>query len=164
MTRYYFNPIIEAENDEDAKKAVRAYLDNPNYALSTLTATQRLELIDDTLEYRVNTAKEELAEAWRDICENNPDADMDKLDDIARDRLWEIADSNTPIYYSEIDDLFYLYGDMLEEAYDDAGLGDGKEQNYKQVTICVYIEQKLYNELEKLKAEEEVKREAKPQA
>lgn len=62
--------------------------------------------------------------------------------------LSEYVDSAVPIYNSEIDGLFYLYSDALEEAYENAGCYSEPPENYKAVCIYFYIEQEVYAKLE----------------
>ena len=107
--------------------------------------TKRTIEIDDTLQERVNTAIEEVSDLLKSyLDENKPDSlpclhnDLDYSGSVH-----EIVDSSVPIYYSEIDDTFYLYGSELEDAYDNAGIGDKSEENWKQVAIYCYIEQEV---------------------
>ena len=52
----------------------------------------------------------------------------------------KICDSNTPIHYSDIDGLWYLYSDFFEDAYKDVfGNELHDSQNYKQVAIYCYL-------------------------
>jgi len=100
--------------------------------------------IDDDLKEREETTKEEILEAIKDYLKDNPDIeDLDSLNDDGI--INEIVDSNTPIYYSNIDALFYLYSDELEEAYKDAGCYSEPPENYKQVCIYFYLEEKARN-------------------
>jgi len=106
--------------------------------------------IDDDLQERVDDAKEELRDNIKEYFKENQGCNMETYYQQS-EALHEIADSNTPIYYSDIDGLYYLYGNEFDEAYRDAGIGDGKEDNHRQVAIYCYIEQQLgkyYNELE----------------
>ena len=57
----------------------------------------------------------------------------------------EIVDSAVPIYTSEINDTWYLYGDELEEAYEAAGVGDNPRENDGMAAIYYYIEQQVAN-------------------
>ena len=109
--------------------------------------------IEDSLNERVEDCKEELLNDFRDYLEDN--ADIDKFDTYmgmqGSDRINEIVDSGTPIYYSDIDGLYYLYGDDFEESYNNHGFGDGTEDNHKETAIYCYLLDKSYefvNELE----------------
>ncbi len=101
--------------------------------------------IDDTLDERVETAKEELADTVRSELKDGKS--LEKIDEDICDTISEIADSNTPVYYGEINDIFYLNGSEVEEAFDDAGIGEKNEKDFpcgwKAAAICFYIEAKL---------------------
>lgn len=103
--------------------------------------------IDDTLQETIEEAKDELRADFASYLKENPDTeDMDTYWQAqGADMMHEIADSNTPIYYGEIDGLYYLYSDELEEAYENEGVGNGSEDNHRQVTIYCYIGQALSN-------------------
>jgi hypothetical protein len=98
--------------------------------------------IDDTLQDRIDSLiadTRDLLQDWLDA--NKPDSPPD-LSDLDYDgAIHELVDSATPIYYSEIDGLWYLYRDQFEQAYNDAGIGDTREPNYQQVAIYCYLEQ-----------------------
>ncbi len=108
--------------------------------------------IDDDLQDRVENCKDELLDAFRDYMEDN--ADIEDFDtfyqDSGADRAHEIADSNTPIYYSDIDGLYYLYGNEFDEAYENAGIGDKSEDNYRQAAIYCYLSEKTYEFMSEL--------------
>jgi hypothetical protein len=112
--------------------------------------------LEDTLEERVNNAKEELLVSFKDFLSYNQDTE--KFDTFIQkggsDSIHEIADSSTPIYNKEIKDIHYLHGDDIEEAYKNAGIGSGGEDNHLSIAICLYIEQELTeymnDELDKL--------------
>lgn len=58
----------------------------------------------------------------------------------------DIVDSAVPVYTSEINDLFYLYGDDFEEAFDNVGIGDKDDSwpnGWKAAAIYCYIEQEV---------------------
>ena len=110
--------------------------------------------IDDTLEDDVSQVKEEVRDDFIEYLELNPDIkDFDEYyQNQGCDRVHEICDSSTPIYYSDIDGLYYLYSDDFEESYKNAGFGDGTENNHKQVAIYCYLSDKAFefqNELQK---------------
>jgi len=97
--------------------------------------------IEDSLQDYCDNATDEMVDRFISYLEQNPDVeDWDTIyqQELA-DAMHEIADSNTPIYYSEIDGVYYLHGDELEESYKNHGFGDGTEDNHRQVTICCYI-------------------------
>jgi hypothetical protein len=114
-------------------------------------ATRKVE-IEDTLQERVDGAIEDVkAELLRHL-EANPDTD--ETPDIGNDldysgAIHEIVDGSVPIYMKEIDDTFYLYGSEIEEAFDNAGIGEKKDGQYvfpcgwKAAAIYCYIEEKV---------------------
>lgn len=97
--------------------------------------------IEDSLQDCCDNASDEIVDRFISYLEEN--TDVEDFDTIYQhelaDAMHEIADSNTPIYYSEIDGLYYLYSSELEESYQNHGFGDGTEDNHKQVTIYCYI-------------------------
>src|SRR3990167_9880124 len=102
--------------------------------------------IDDTLQDCVDGAIGSVKEELLSYLAQNPDTD--ETPDMGNDldysgAIHEIVDGAVPIYTSEIDGLYYLYGDELESAYRDAGIGDGREDNHRQVAIYCYIEQEV---------------------
>ena len=108
-----------------------------------MSKTRTIE-IEDTLDDIVDNVKDELKDDFIDFLKENPETES--FDDYEpHDRLVEIVDSNTPIYYSEIDGLYYLYGSELDEAYKNAGIGDGTEDNHRQITIYCYLEEKAWD-------------------
>ena len=108
--------------------------------------------IDDNLDELVEDCKTELRDDLREWLLDNLDVDdrNDYYQGQGGDRMHEIADSNTPIYYSDIDGLYYLYGDEFDEAYSNAGLGDGSEDNRKQIAIYCYLYEKTARYMEEL--------------
>lgn len=103
--------------------------------------------IEDNLDEIIESAKDDvkdLAVEW--IKENNEKPDLyDDLD--YSGSFHEIVDSVVPIYTGEINDLFYLYGDDFEQAFDNAGIGDKDDEHWpmgwKAVAIYCYIEQEV---------------------
>jgi len=104
--------------------------------------------IDDDLDEIVSGLCSEVCEDFLDYLEQNPD--LDDFDDYYQARgcdfVHEASDSSTPIYYSDIDGLYYLYGSEFDEAYSNAGIGDGSEDNHRQVTIYCYLSEKAFEE------------------
>ncbi len=103
--------------------------------------------IEDNLQEIVDGVNEEVKDELLSFLEQNPDTD--ETPDIGNDldysgRIHEIVDGSVPIYYSEIDGLYYLYGNEFDEAYGNAGIGDGSEDNHKQVAIYCYLEEQMY--------------------
>lgn len=96
---------------------------------------KRIIEMEDNLNEIVEEARQELRERF---------ADVKNTEDVG-ELIFEIADSSTPVYTKEIEDLYYLHSDKFDEAYEGAGIGSGKEENHKQVCIFVYIEQCLWD-------------------
>ena len=108
--------------------------------------------IDDDLDERISTIKEEILDDFIDYLEDNKETKCwdDYYQDRGADLMHEIVDSNTPIYYADIDALFYLYGSEFEEALKNAGV-DTPTEDYKTIAIYYYLEEKGHaylNELE----------------
>jgi len=112
--------------------------------------------IDDSLDERVKNAIDEVKEAYKDwLIEDVMREPIDEetlLDtwyqgrdgkNYGCDLIHEVTDSHTPIYNSEIDGLYYLYGNEFEESYKNAGFGSGEENNHRQVAIYCYINEKV---------------------
>ena len=110
--------------------------------------------IEDDLEERVEGIEEELKEDFINYLKENKDmTDFNTYyQHQACDNIHELVDGWTPIYYSEIDGLYYLYGDEFEESYKNAGFGDGTEDNHRQVAIYCYLESKGFDYLRELES------------
>ena len=101
--------------------------------------------IEDTLDEIIESVKDDvkqLAIEW--IKENEEKPDL--YNDLDYDGSFhEIIDSAVPIYTYEINNLFYLYGDKFEEAFELAGIGvrddDDWPNGWKPAAIYCYIEQ-----------------------
>lgn len=104
--------------------------------------------IEDTLQERVDSAIEDVKQELENyLAENKPDKLPDWGDLDYSGALHEIIDGSVPIYTHEIDSTFYLYGNEIEQAFDDAGIGS-KEDNgwpmgWKAAAIYCYIEQRV---------------------
>lgn len=106
--------------------------------------------INDTLDEIIESAKIDLKEMVFEYLNDNPDLDEspDLYNDLDYDgRFHELVDTAVPIYTTEINDLFYLYGSVFERAFEDAGIGDKDDQSWpmgwKSAAIYCYIEQEL---------------------
>lgn len=106
--------------------------------------------IDDTLGEIVESAIDDVKTELLNYLEQNPDTD--ETPDIGNDldysgAIHEIVDGAVPIYTGEINDLFYLYGNDFEEAFDNAGIGEkddkGWPMGWKAAAIYCYIEQEV---------------------
>ena len=109
--------------------------------------------IEDTLQDCVDSAIEDVKAELLSHLEQNPDTD--EAPDLGNDldysgAIHEIIDGSVPIYNAEIADIFYLHGDDVEQAFDDAGIGEKKDgQNgfpcgWKAAAIYCYIEQQVH--------------------
>lgn len=113
--------------------------------------TKRMYEIDDTLQEHVDSACERVKEELLNYLDSNPDTD--ELPDLGNDldydgSIHEIVDGSVPIWTQEINDIFYLHGDEVEQAFDDAGIGEKKDEGWpmgwKAAAIYCYIEQKVH--------------------
>lgn len=81
--------------------------------------------IEDNLDEIIKSVQDDvqaLAEEY--IAENNEKPDLSDLD--YSGDVHDIIDGAVPVYTKEIDDLWYLYGDRFESAFDSAGIGEKK--------------------------------------
>lgn len=139
--------IIDADSLEEARaKLLKDTTSNPyNEILShggeeIEEGTEFVRMVD-SLDSRAQDVKDEVAQDFIDwLKENNLPDDFDEYyQDRGADMVSEFADSSTPIHYSDIDAIHYLRGNDVQEAYSDAGIGDGTEDNQKQVAIYCYL-------------------------
>ena len=98
--------------------------------------------IEDDLDERVELCKEEILDNFIEYFLENPD--MSDFDEYYQaqgcDYVHECCDSNTPIYYSDINGLWYLYDTDFMDAYSDVfGNELHESQNYKQAAIYCYL-------------------------
>jgi hypothetical protein len=113
--------------------------------------TKRTIEIEDTLQECVDGAIEAVKDELLSHLEQNPDTeslpDWGDLD--YSGALHEIIDGAVPIYTSEIKDIFYLHGDDVEQAFDDAGIGEkddkGWPMGWHAAAIYCYIERQAYD-------------------
>lgn len=106
--------------------------------------------LDDTLQECVDGAIEETKRTLLEYLEENPDLDPDTdetpclSNDLDYDgRIHEIVDSAVPIYTQEIKTAWFLHGDELEEAYENAGVGENPRDNDGMAAIYFYISEKV---------------------
>jgi hypothetical protein len=113
--------------------------------------TKRTVEIEDTLQECVDSAIEDVKAELLAYLEQNPDTDETPC--ISNDldysgAIHGIVDGSVPIYTSEIRDIFYLHGDKVEQAFDDAGIGSkedaGWPMGWKAAAIYCYIEQEVH--------------------
>jgi hypothetical protein len=113
--------------------------------------TKRTVEIEDTLQERVEEAIEAIGTLLLDYLKENPDTD--ELPDLHNDldysgAVHETIDGEVPIYTSEIDDTMYLHSGKVEEAFDNAGIGEKQDgscwpMGWKAAAIYCYIEQEV---------------------
>ena len=106
--------------------------------------------IDDTLAEIVAAATDDLEAMLKEyIEENKPDSTPCLSNDLDYGGQFnELVDSAVPIYTHEIDTIFYLHRNRVEEAYDNAGIGNKNDDectcsDWRMVAIYCYIEQEL---------------------
>ena len=108
--------------------------------------------IEDNLNEKIDNIKEEIKQDFINYLKENPD--IEDFDNYYQksgcDFVHETVDSNTPIYNKNINDLYYLYRDEFDEAYKNAGIGDGTEDNHRQVAIYCYLSEKGFDYLREL--------------
>jgi hypothetical protein len=109
--------------------------------------------IEDNLDEIISSAKEDVKALIEEyIKDNESKPDYSTLD--YSGSMHEIFDGAVPIYTGEINDLFYLYGDDFEEAFDNAGIGDKDDDHWpmgwKPAAIYCYIEREINNDLDEM--------------
>ena len=111
---------------------------------------ERTVKIDDTLDEIIESLKEDMKNMVEEYLNDNPDLDEapDLFNDLDYDgRYHELIDSSVPIYTSEINDLFYLYGNDFEDAFDNAGIGEKDDDKWpsgwKAAAIYCYLDQEI---------------------
>lgn len=106
--------------------------------------------IDDTLQDRVDIAIDDVKAELLRFLDKNPDThetpclnnDLDYSGAIHK-----IIDGSVPLDTEEINDTFYLHGDEIEDAFDNAGIGSKDDKGWpcgwKPAAIYCYIEQEV---------------------
>uniref|UniRef100_A0A6H1ZHX7 Uncharacterized protein n=1 Tax=viral metagenome TaxID=1070528 RepID=A0A6H1ZHX7_9ZZZZ len=106
----------------------------------------------DALPLRIESAKEELLnrlqeekEAYLAIEGNELDhaALVGILEAVSDEDLHAATDSAVPVYSREIDEIWFLHVNELEEAYENSGIGDNPRENNGMTAIYCYIEEAL---------------------
>lgn len=97
--------------------------------------------INDTLTERSDSAIADVKEQFLAyLDENKPDSLPCLNNDLDYSgAIHGIVDGSVPIYTSEIRDIWYLYASELEEAYENAGVGDNPRENDGMAAIYFYI-------------------------
>ncbi len=109
--------------------------------------------IEDNLDGIIQSAIDDTKELMLSFLDDNPDRADDREPPCLSNDLdysgsfHEIIDGAVPIYTKEIKDLWYLYGDDFERAFDDAGIGEKDDEKWpmgwKPAAIYCYIEQEV---------------------
>lgn len=102
--------------------------------------------IEDMLQERVEGAIEEVKEELERYLQENPDTD--KVPCLNNDldysgAIHEIVDGSVPVYTRDIEATWFLYKNDLEEAYENAGVGDNPLENNGMSAIYFYIMQEV---------------------
>ncbi len=102
--------------------------------------------IDDTLDNRVECAIDEVKAELENYLNNNPNTDSvpclnNDLD--YSGAIHSIVDSSVPVYTHEIKTAWFLHGSELEEAYENAGVGENPMENDGMAAIYFYIMDKV---------------------
>ena len=112
--------------------------------------TQVTITLNDTLQDCVDGAISEVKQTLLDYLEDHSDLDPD-IDDVPclsndldySGRIHEIVDGAVPIYTQEIETAWFLHGSDLEQAYENAGVGDNPRDNDGMAAIYYYINEKV---------------------
>ncbi len=108
--------------------------------------TNRNIEIDDALQDRVDSAIEDTKQLLLTFLADNPDTEdtpclSNDLD--YSGSFHEIVDGSVPIYTGEINDTWYPHGSAVEEAYENAGIGENPRENNGMAAIYCYVEQEV---------------------
>ena len=103
--------------------------------------------INDDLQERIDGVIEEVESLIEDFLKENEDWDGDNYELYNKleynGSISEFIDSATPIYYADIDGLWFLYKHEFTEAYIDAGIGDNPTENGGMTAIYLYIQEQV---------------------
>lgn len=89
--------------------------------------------IDDTLQDRVAFAIADVRELLITYLANNPDVTETPClhNDLDYDgSVHEIVDLSVPVYHHEIDTMFFLHGNRIENAFENAGFGSKDDEQW----------------------------------
>lgn len=119
--------------------------------------------VDDTLQDYVDGAIEAVKTYLQEYLEENYEQGEEDISiDLGNDldysgAIHEIIDSSVPIYTHVIDTAYYLHGNQIDEAFNNAGLGsrdDDWPRSWRAAAIYCYIEQEVnewfYNNVEEV--------------
>ena len=115
----------------------------------TVEDNQRVVIMTDDMQDRIDTCvtemKSKLVEIMQeDPCMDDEDDIMSSMTDNGQDH--EIIDGSTPIYTKEITDLFYLYDNEIETAFDNH-FGGEKTENWIQSGIFCHLQDESMEEV-----------------
>jgi hypothetical protein len=107
--------------------------------------TKRTIEVEDVLPYCVQTALEEVNNLLRDyIKDNEPDSVPCLSNDLDYDgSVHGIVDGSVPIWDSQIEAAWFLHGRALQQAYENAGVGENPRENNGMAAIYYYIYEKV---------------------
>jgi len=106
--------------------------------------------IEDNLQDWVNDAIEQVQKELENYIAQNKDLEETPCLNNDLDysgAIHEIIDGAIPIYTDDINNAFYLHGDEIEQAFDDAGIGEkndkGWPMGWRVAAIYCYIQEKV---------------------
>lgn len=101
--------------------------------------------IDDNLNDLVQDAIDGVKDLLKEYVEENKCEDLPCLNNDLdySGAVHEHIDGLVPIYFSQLDGLWYLHKDKLIEAYEDAGIGDDPTENNGGTAIYCFLMQKV---------------------
>jgi len=103
--------------------------------------------INDDLQERIDNVIEEVKSLIENFLKENKDWDGDSYELFNEldynGGITELVDSATPIYYYNIDGLWYLYKNEFTEAYENAGIGNDPLENSGMTAIYLYIQEQV---------------------
>jgi hypothetical protein len=109
---------------------------------------KRMVEMEDSLDERAQMAIDEVKDLLLEYLEDNPDTD--ELPCLHNDLDYSgavhgIVDGCVPVYTYEIESNWYLHSNELEEAYENAGVGDNPRENSGMAAIYFYIHEQVCN-------------------
>lgn len=145
MPQYYIK--ISGENQEEAKKNLLVYLaetkcEEPFYEIEK---NHRLLLINDDLRGLAENACYEARERLEELWQENKECEAARVVEVFRDQGidHEIADNSVPVYTWDINCLWFSHANELEEAYENAGIGENPRENNGMTAIYCYINEAI---------------------
>tara|TARA_R110001599_G_scaffold11848_6_gene55891 strand:- start:8575 stop:8976 length:402 start_codon:yes stop_codon:yes gene_type:complete len=114
---------------------------------------ERMIKIDDTLEQRIAGAIEEVHNLLIAYVQEHGIEEGDDPPCLSNDLNYsgsvdEMIESATPFCTAEIRDTMYLHGDAIEEAFENAGIGEKEDSEgfplgWKAAAINIYISERV---------------------